>query len=319
MDKIIIFTPVIVRVLFFFLIILCLSPLISASGALFLGIVFSLIFGNPYLVQTRHLTQRLLQFSIIGLGAGMDLSVIGHEFLNGLGYTAIGITTTMLLGLAVGKFLKTESTISLLITVGTAICGGSAIAAVAPIIRAKAHEISVALATVFFLNATALFIFPPIGHFFHLTQTQFGYWAALAIHDTSSVIGAAMQYGSKAVEIATTVKLTRALWIIPTALLISYVWNYSRHSHVADKPKFPFFILGFILAAALVTFVPALHIPGIFISTIAKKALVLTLFLIGSTFLRSTLASVGIKPFIQGITLWIAMASVTLIAIAITG
>jgi len=317
MNKKITFKPILVRFLFLSLILLCLSPLISASGALFFGIVFSLIFGNPYLDYTRRLTQRLLQLSVIGLGAGMNLSIIGHEFFDSLGYTAAGILLTVLLGLVMGKLLKTEATISLLLTVGTAICGGSAIAAVAPIIRAKPHEISIALATVFFLNAAALFIFPPIGHFFNLSQTQFGYWAALAIHDTSSVIGAAMQYGSKAVEIATTVKLTRALWIIPAALLISYIWHYNSSNHVMDKPKVPFFISGFIVAAALVTFVPDLRTTGMFMSAVAKKTLVLTLFFIGSTFVRSTIESVGIRPFIQGIVLWIVMASVTLIAILI--
>ena len=256
------FFPTLVRVLFIILTLLSLSSYISAATALFMGVIFSLLLGNPYLDLTRKLTQRLLQLSVIGLGAGMNLAVIGHEGLHGIGYTAIGIFVTVILGLAAGKFIKTETNISLLTTVGTAICGGSAIAAVSPIIRAKSHEISVSLAIVFLLNASALFIFPPLGHYFDLNQTQFGLWSALAIHDTSSVIGAALQYGSHAVEIATTVKLARALWIIPVALIIGLVWSRRRSDEVSSKPKYPWFILGFLLAAALVTWVPRLQSTG---------------------------------------------------------
>ena len=304
-----------VRILFIVLTILCLTPLISAPIALALGIIFSLLLGNPFLQRTRSLTPKLLQLSIIGLGAGMNLAVIGHESIHGILYTFIGILLTALLGIGFGQFLKTEPTISLLLTIGTAICGGSAIAAVAPVIRAKPHEISVALAIVFLLNASALFIFAPLGHYFGLTQNQFGFWSALAIHDTSSVVGAAIQYGSQSVEVATTVKLARALWIIPVTLLISFIWSRKNESEFVGKTKFPFFIIGFILVAALVTWIPDLQATGIIISNVAKRALVLTLFLIGSTLLRSTLVSVGIKPFIQGIVLWFVMGSITLIAI----
>ncbi len=303
------------RILFVILVLLCLSSFISATTALFIGIIFSLLFGNPWLSLTRSWTQRLLQLSVIGLGAGMNLAVIGHEGLHGIGYTVIGIVTTIIIGLVIGRFLKMTENISLLTTIGTAICGGSAIAATAPIINAKSHEISVSLAIVFLLNASALFIFPPLGHYFGLTQTQFGFWSALAIHDTSSVIGSALQYGSHAVEIATTVKLARALWIVPVALVIGLIWSRRDNDGVVKKPKIPLFIVGFLLAAALVTWVPSLHSAGIFVSTLAKRTLVLTLFLIGSTFVRSTFSSVGIKPFIQGFILWIMMASITLMAI----
>ena len=308
-------TSIGVRILFIGLTLLCLTPLISAPIALALGIIFSLLFGNPFLQQTRRFTPKLLQFSVIGLGAGMNLAVIGHESIHGILYTLIGIILTVLLGIGFGKCLKTEPTISLLLTIGTAICGGSAIAAVAPIIRAKPHEISVALAIVFLLNACALFIFAPLGHYFGLTQIQFGFWSALAIHDTSSVVGASMQYGSQAVEIATTVKLARALWIIPVTLLIGFIWNRKRDSELVGKARFPLFIVGFILAAALVTFIPTLQASGMIVSNLAEKTLVLTLFLIGSTLLRSTLVSVGFKPFLQGIVLWFIMTSVTLTAI----
>jgi uncharacterized integral membrane protein (TIGR00698 family) len=306
---------ILLKILFIFFMLLCLMPQISAPMALFLGITFSMILSNPFLSHTHYLIQRLLQFSVIGLGAGMNLAVVGHESIHGIVYTVIGIISTLLLGLAVGKCLKTEANTSLLLTVGTAICGGSAIAAVAPVIRAKPHEISVAIAIVFFLNASALFIFPPIGHYFDLTQIQFGFWSALAIHDTSSVIGAAIEYGSKSVDIATTVKMARALWIIPVALIISFIWHKRGDNESAGKAKFPLFILGFILVAALVTYLPALQATGLFVSAIAKRTLVLTLFLIGSTLVRSTFINVGIMPFVQGIVLWFIMASVTLIAI----
>jgi uncharacterized integral membrane protein (TIGR00698 family) len=300
------------------LILLSLSSYISAATALFLGIIFALTVGNPYLELTRKFTQRLLQLSVIGLGAGMNLAVIGHEGLHGFGYTAIGIIITFVLGLAAGKFLKTGPNISLLTTVGTAICGGSAIAAVAPIIGAKSHEISVALATVFILNAAALFIFPAVGHYLNLSQTQFGLWSALAIHDTSSVVGSALQYGSRAVEIATTVKLARALWIIPVALVIGLIWSRKTEVNKTSTGKYSWFILGFLLAATLVTFFPGLQAAGIFVSSFAKKLLVLTLFLIGSTFIRTTFKTVGIKPFLQGVFLWVMMSSMTLGAILLS-
>jgi uncharacterized integral membrane protein (TIGR00698 family) len=303
-----------IRIAFILLILLCLSSLISAAVALLLGILFSLIFGNPYLDHTRKVTQRLLQLSVIGLGAGMNLWVIWQESLHGIWYTAIGIFLTVILGLCMGKFLKTEANTSLLVTVGTAICGGSAIAAVAPIINAKAHEISPALVAIFLLNGVALFIFPPIGHYFGLTQTQFGFWSALAIHDTSSVVGAAMHYGSDSVAIATTVKLARALWIIPTALIIGFFWSRKKE-YTGGKKKYPWFILGFLLLAALVTFIPSLQSTGVLVSDVAKRTLVLTLFLIGSTFMRSTLKSVGVKPFVQAFVLWVVMASTTLFVI----
>ena len=175
----------------------------------------------------------------------MNLIEVGHAGVHGFFYTVIGISVTMTLGLTLGKLLKTERDTSLLVTVGTAICGGSAIAAVAPAIRAKSHDVSVALATVFFLNAVALFIFPRIGHHFRLSQSQFGVWSALAIHDTSSVVGAAMQYGARALEIATTIKLTRALWIVPVTLGVGMMWNRGNPDAPAGKAKRPWFILGF--------------------------------------------------------------------------
>ena len=223
----------------------------------------------------------------------MNLIEVGHAGVHGFFYTVIGITLTVSIGLAIGRLLGTQRDTSLLVTVGTAICGGSAIAAVAPVIRAKSDDISVALATVFFLNAVALFIFPPIGHHLHLDQAQFGIWSALAIHDTSSVVGAAMQYGSRALEIATTIKLTRALWIVPVTLIIGMAWNRGEDKSRAAKPKRPWFILGFVAAAALVTWLPALKPAGHMVFAGAQRSLVVTLFLIGSGLGRSALAAVA--------------------------
>ncbi len=228
-----------------------LLPFVSPGIALMLGIILALTWGNAYVFTTARLVTPLLQISVIGLGAGMNLIEVGHAGVHGFFYTVIGITLTMTVGLALGRLIKTERDTSLLVTVGTAICGGSAIAAIAPATRAKSHEVSVALATVFFLNAVALFIFPWIGHRFSLSQAQFGVWSALAIHDTSSVVGAAMQYGARALEIATTIKLTRALWIVPVTLGVGMVWNRGNPDAPAGKAKRPWFILGFLAAAGI--------------------------------------------------------------------
>jgi uncharacterized integral membrane protein (TIGR00698 family) len=298
-------------------VLLCLAPFMSSGLALLLGVLIAVAFGNPYLTRTRQLTHRLLAYSVMGLGAGMDLAVVGKVGLQGIGYTVIGISTALLLGMSFGKLFKTEKDTSVLISVGTAICGGSAIAAVAPVIRAKHHEVSVALGIVFLLNAAALFIFPFIGHSLNLTQTQFGLWCALAIHDTSSVVGAALQYGSDALQIATTVKLARALWIIPVAFLMGLLYSRGAKTEPQQKTKKPWFILGFIIAAALVTAFPTLRAPGHTIDAIAKRTLVATLFLIGASLTRETVKNVGIKPFLHGFCLWLTVGSATLGAILV--
>jgi uncharacterized integral membrane protein (TIGR00698 family) len=292
-----------------------LMPLFSPGLALMAGIALALTVSNPYPLTTARVITPLLQISVIGLGAGMNLAEVGRAGMHGFCYTVIGITLTMTIGLTMGWMLRTERDTSLLVTVGTAICGGSAIAAVAPAIRAKPHEVSVALATVFFLNAVALFIFPPLGRHFGLDQMQFGVWSALAIHDTSSVVGAAMQYGSRALEIATTIKLTRALWIVPVTLVIGMVWNRGSEAHGGGKAKRPWFILGFLAAAAFVTWIPALKpsAHGVFVG--AQRLLVVTLFLIGSGLSRRALQVVGREPLIQGFLLWLVMGSGTLAAI----
>ena len=239
-----------------------LLPFVSPGIALLVGMAVALTLGNPYPLTTARFVTPLLQTSVIGLGAGMNLIEVGRVGMHGFLYTVVGITLTLSTGLILGWLIRTERDTSLLITVGTAICGGSAIAAVAPAIRAKNNDVSVALATVFSLNAVALLIFPPIGHHLGLGQMQFGVWSALAIHDTSSVVGAAMQYGTRALEIATTIKLTRALWIVPVTLVIGMVWNRGSTGPGKGKPKRPWFILGFVAAAALVTWIPALTASG---------------------------------------------------------
>lgn len=293
----------------------CLTPWCSSAFALILGVVFALTLQNPFASETKSLTPRLLSGSVVGLGAGMNLIAVAHVGAQGIGYTVVTIGLAFAVGLLLGRWLKIERNTSLLITVGTAICGGSAIAAVSPVIRARSHEISVALGIVFLLNALALFVFPVMGHALALTEPQFGLWCALAIHDTSSVVGAAMRGGPHALVIATTVKLARALWIVPVTLCIGALISQRAEPGVSPKAKRPYFIAGFLIAAALVTFVPGLAPAGHLVNLIAQRVLVLTLFLIGSNLSRDTIRAVGFKPFVQGIGLWIVMASTTLIAI----
>jgi uncharacterized integral membrane protein (TIGR00698 family) len=296
----------------------CLTPWASSASALVLGVALALIFGNPYSKKTGAWTPRLLAWSIIGLGAGMDLETVGRAGAAGIGYTAVGILLTFGLGMALRRWIGVPREVSVLITVGTAICGGSAIAAAAPTIRARPQEVSVALGTVFLLNALALVIFPPIGHALELSQGQFGLWSALAIHDTSSVVGSTLQYGDQALEIGTTVKLARALWIVPVTLFLG--WLFRQQAPGLDdgtRPgaKRPWFILGFLLAAALVTLLPFLQPLGHGVEAVARKLLVLVLFLIGSNITQATLRSVGARPLLQGVALWILVASGTLGAI----
>ncbi|MHB8418198.1 MAG: YeiH family protein [Myxococcales bacterium] len=290
---------------------LCLWPRVTPPWALLAGLVVALSLGNPYLHRTRPATHRLLALSIVGLGAGMNLTTVTRVGASGVGVTTAGIAICLALGTLLGRILKVPRDTGLLVTVGTAICGGSAIAAVVPVLGAKDEEVSVSLATVFVLNAVALFAFPPIGHLAHLQADRFGLWAALAIHDTSSVVGAAVAYGPAAVPIATTVKLARALWIVPVAFGVAWLRARSGEGSAAGAKK-PWFIAGFLLASALVTFVPALRPAGDWVSAVAKQALVLTLFLIGLGLTRSALRAVGARPLAQGVALWVSMASLSL-------
>jgi uncharacterized integral membrane protein (TIGR00698 family) len=301
---------------------LALTPLVSAAMALLLGAAIVLTVGNPIHTHTHTWTHRLLPLAVMGLGAEMNLGTVARVGLHGLGYTAISLSLVMGLGLLLGRYLKVDREAGLLISIGTAICGGSAIAAAAPVLRARPHQVSVALATVFLLNAVALVVFPPIGHLAHLGQESFGLWAALAIHDTSSVVGAGLAYGPRALEVATTVKLARALWIVPMTLGLGYMVA-NRRKQAGTLPeaedalpvKKPWFIAGFLLVAALVTWVPGLHAAGHLVAIGAHHVLVLTLFLIGAGLSREALRTVGLRPFLQGLVLWVIVGSLGLGAV----
>ena len=291
----------------------------SAGIAVISGIILSVVFENPYIEKTKIIASKLLAWSVVGLGFGMNLITVAKVGLHGIGYTILSILLCTIMGILLGKWMSNKRDTSVLITFGTAICGGSAIAAISPTIKAKHHEISVALAIVFLLNAVSLFVFPSVGHALKLTQSQFGLWSALAIHDTSSVVGATLQYGAQALDVGTTVKLARALWIVPITFILGsiysrYIFNKAEHGEMGPVKK-PWFILGFLGAAALVTWVPVLKAPGLFIRDISEQALIVTLFCIGANLSRAAIKSVGVKPFIQGLILWILMASITLFAI----
>lgn len=307
-----------------FFAILCLLPDIPvlywhawpAWVGLVVGVVLAWTIGNPYAHRTRLITSNLLAWSVMGLGAAMNLQTVAIVGLQGFGYTMIGITFALTLGALIGRALKVPHNTAILVSIGTAICGGSAIAAAAPVLRAEEEETSVALGTVFLLNASALLIFPFIGHALGMGERPFGLWTALAIHDTSSVVGAAASYGRDALVVATTTKLARALWIVPLTLALG-AWIARREHHEAGcaKPKRPWFILGFLAAAALVTYFPALQPAGSLVSNIAVRTLVLSLFLIGLGLSRASVARVGPRPFLQGVMLWLLVGSGTLGAI----
>lgn len=283
--------------------------------ALLCGVLLALSLGNPWSARTGAWAKLLLQIAVAGLGAGMRLDVVATTGWHGIGYTIIGIAGTMLLGHGLGEWLKIPRETRLLLSVGTAICGGSAIAAVASTVRANATNISVALATVFALNALGLWMFPIIGHALAMTAPAFGLWCALAIHDTSSVVGAALAHSEAALQMATPVKLARALWIVPLTLVIGRFW---KHPVTTDQPARstpPWFIAGFVAASAIVTWCPTLQPAGLQIAAAAKHLLVLTLFLIGANISRNTLSTVGWRPLLHGILLWVITATATLAAI----
>ena len=295
------------QILFLALAVLSFSPLVSPPIALLFGILFVNIFGK--VLETDTFVKKLLQYSIIGLGFGINLNTAIEAGSQGFLFTVSTIALVMIFGLLLAKILKINKTIAQLISAGTAICGGSAIAAVAPILKANSKQTSVALGIVFVLNAVALFIFPEIGHFFNLTQNQFGIWSAIAIHDTSSVVGAASKYGNEALQIATTVKLARALWIIPLAFLIS-IFTKSE-----GKIKIPYFIGFFVLAILAGTYLPFLQNFNSIISEISRDTLKVALFLIGAGLSLQNLKNIGIKPLLLGIILWIFISSISLYAV----
>lgn len=281
------------------------TSFVTPPFVLFSGLVYALLCGQAFPSFNKKASKKLLQYSVVGLGFGMNL----HESLasgkDGMMFTVISVVGTMVIGMIIGyKFLKINKKTSYLISSGTAICGGSAIAAVGPVIKAKDSDMSIALATIFILNAIALFIFPVMGHWLELSQQDFGTWAAIAIHDTSSVVGAGAAYGEEALQVATTIKLTRALWIIPLAIVTSFIFKNGE-----KKISIPWFILWFIVAIILNTYIlDDMPVIGATISGIARKLLILTMFFIGASLSMDVIKSVGVKPLVQAILLWIIIS-----------
>ena len=294
-------------------------PGLSAYGAwvtppvaLFLGLTFALVCGQAHPKFNKKMSKYLLQYSVVGLGFGMNLHASLASGREGMEFTILSVFGTLLIGWVIGrKLLKVGRDTSYLISSGTAICGGSAIAAVGPVLRAKDSDMSVALGTIFVLNAIALFIFPIVGHALGMSQQDFGTWAAIAIHDTSSVVGAGAAYGEEALRVATTIKLTRALWIIPVAILTSFIFKSK-----GQRVNIPWFIFFFILAMVFNTYVLGTSATGIAIGNgindLARKMLTVTLFFIGASLSRDVLRTVGLRPLVQGVLLWVVISLGTL-------
>ncbi|MEG2479439.1 MAG: putative sulfate exporter family transporter [Mucinivorans sp.] len=296
------------KLLFFLLVIF--SLFVPPAVALFAGIAYALLYGSPYLAIGKKISKFLLQASVVGLGFGMNLHSSLEAGREGMLFTIISVTGVMIVGYILGRYLHIEPRMAHMISSGTAICGGSAIAAIAPVVGANENETSVSLSIIFTLNAIALFIFPPLGHLFGLSQIQFGTWAAIAIHDTSSVVGAGAAYGEQALMVATTVKLMRALWIIPLALVSMLFFRAGGH-----KISIPWFIFLFIAAMILNTYLPLPTVMNQIISQASHCALSLTLFLIGSALSLKALRSVGLRPVVMGVILWVVISTVTLFVI----
>lgn len=285
---------------------------VTPPVVLFIGLLFALVCGQPYSAFNKRMSKMLLQYSVVGLGFGMNIEASLASGVQGMAFTIVSVFGTLALGWLLGrKLLKVDRNTSYLVSSGTAICGGSAIAAVGPVIKAKDYEMSVALGTVFILNAIALFVFPPLGRALGLDDVQFGTWAAIAIHDTSSVVGAGAAYSETALEVATTIKLTRALWIIPVTLFTAFIFRTD-----GKKVTIPWFILWFIVAMVVNTYlldsVP--HV-GKAVNGIARKCLTLTMFFIGASLSVGTLKQVGVRPLLQGILLWILISAGSLLYI----
>lgn len=308
------------KIIFIGLLMICaLFSAISAPVALVLGLAVAMVMGHPYLHLNKKATTMLLQISVVCLGFNMNFEHALKAGKEGFLFTVGTIAITLLAGYLIGKWLKIDKNTSTLISNGTAICGGSAIAAIAPIIKANDQQISVALGTIFILNSIALFIFPPLGHMLHFNDQQFGTWCAIAIHDTSSVVGAASKFSNEALQVATTIKLERALWIIPLSLITAYFQKST------GKIKIPYFIFYFILAILISTYLP-LYVPALtnklsgetifhWLFMLGKQGLVITLFLIGSGLSINTIKAVGFKPILQGVLLWLIIGSISMVVI----
>ena len=298
------------QLIFVALLLFCTTIFVSPPIALVLGLIVANLFGHPFLELNHKATNYLLQFSVVGLGFGMNVHSAVSAGKEGFLFTVASIVSTLILGTFLGKLFKTDTKTSHLISCGTAICGGSAIAAIAPVIKSNEKQTSVALGVIFILNSVALFLFPAVGHWLDLTQKEFGLWCAIAIHDTSSVVGAASKFGPEALQIATTVKLARALWIIPVALITAFIFK-----NKSGKIKIPYFIGLFILAMIAKTYLPQMESVAPHLVSVSKIGLTITLFLIGAGLNRNVLKSVGLKPLAQGVLLWTFIAIATLISI----
>ena len=298
------------KFIFITALLICLSPLMSPPLALLLGLILAQLMENPFVHLNHKATNLLLKISVVGLGFGMNIFSAFEAGRQGIVFTIVSIITVLTAGILAGRYLKIDKKTSFLISAGTAICGGSAIAALSPVIKAEEKQISVALGVIFILNSIALFLFPVIGHGLHLSQTQFGLWCAIAIHDTSSVVGAASHYGAQALQVATTVKLSRALWIIPVAFFTAFLFKTGN-----KQVKLPYFIGLFILATLINTYVPFVKPLIPYITTIAKTGLTLTLFLIGSGLSLKVLKSAGVVPLLQGVMLWVLISGISLWAV----
>ena len=285
---------------------------VTPPVVLFIGLLFALVCGQPYPAFNKKMSKMLLQYSVVGLGFGMNIEASLASGVQGMAFTIVSVFGTLALGWLLGrKLLKVDRNTSYLVSSGTAICGGSAIAAVGPVIKAKDYEMSVALGTVFILNVIALFIFPPLGRALGLNDVQFGTWAAIAIHDTSSVVGAGAAYSETALEVATTIKLTRALWIIPVTLFTAFIFRTD-----GKKVTIPWFILWFIVAMVVNTYLlDSVPQVGKAVNGIARKCLTLTMFFIGASLSVGTLKQVGVRPLLQGILLWILISAGSLLYI----
>ncbi|MFV5693190.1 YeiH family protein [Flavobacterium sp. LT1R49] len=298
------------QIIFVALLLFCMTAVVSPPIALLLGLIVANLSGHPFLHLNHKATNILLQVSVVGLGFGMNVNSALSAGKEGFIFTIASIFSTLILGTFLGKWLKIEKKTSHLISCGTAICGGSAIAAIAPVLKSDEKQTSIALGVIFILNSVALFLFPAVGHWLDLSQKEFGLWCAIAIHDTSSVVGAASKFGPEALQIATTVKLARALWIIPVALLTAIIFK-----NKSSRIKIPYFIGLFILAMVMNTYVSQTAIVAPYLVSIAKIGLTLTLFLIGAGLNRNILKSVGVKPLFQGLLLWVFIAIGTLLTI----
>ena len=294
------------RILFFLGLLGAASGFASPPVALAMGLVFGLLFAHPFGTEAAKFSKFLLQASVVGLGFGMDLHAVLHAGRSGFVYTLLSIVFALTVGMALGGLLRVERISAYLISTGTAICGGSAIAAVGPITGASDEQMAVSLGTVFVLNSVALLTFPAIGAALKLTQNQFGLWAALAIHDTSSVVGAAAKFGAAALQVGTTVKLARALWIVPLALGTAVI------KHAKARIQWPWFIALFCLAAVCNTYLPAGAPVYAFLTKVAKVGLTVTLYLIGTGLSVATLREVGHRPLLQGVILWLIISTVSL-------